>query len=66
MTRSRWISAVLTALAVGAVGASGARADVAVGDQAPLFQTMDENLQPVDMSDLIDGRPLVMAVGSAS
>jgi len=66
MTRSRLISAVLTALAVGAVGASGARADVEVGDQAPLFQTLDENLQPVDMSDLIDGRPLVMAVGSAS
>jgi hypothetical protein len=43
-----------------------ARADVGVGDEAPLYATYDENMNPVDMADLIDGRPLVLAVGSAS
>ncbi len=37
-----------------------------VGDVGPMFQTTDENMQPVDMASLIDGRPLVIAVGSAS
>jgi hypothetical protein len=43
-----------------------ASAQVWIGDEAPLYQSTDENLQPVDMADLIDGRPLVIAVGSAS
>jgi hypothetical protein len=33
---------------------------------APLFATVDENMQPIDMADLIDGKPLVLTVGSAS
>lgn len=39
-----------------------------VGDDelAPLFETVDENMQPIDMADLIDGKPLVLTVGSAS
>ena len=37
-----------------------------VGDTAPLFQTLDENMQPVDMANLIADRPLVIIVGSAS
>ncbi len=56
-----------------ALGGSGlmlasalAHADVGVGDEAPLFQTINENLEPVDMENMIDGRPLVLAVGSAS
>lgn len=57
---------VLGPLAV-ILGVAGvARADVAVGDDAPLFASVDEHMSPVDMADLIVGRPLVMAVGSAS
>lgn len=37
-----------------------------VGDPAQLFTTVDENFNPVNMADLIDGRPLVLAVGSCS
>ena len=41
-------------------------AEVGVGERAPLFVSLDENMQEVDMADFIDGRPLVLAVGSAS
>ena len=43
-----------------------ARADLRVGQKAELFRTVDENLQPVDMAELIVGRPLVLIVGSCS
>ena len=43
-----------------------AGAYVGVGDDAPMFASLDENMQPVDLADLIDGRPLVLVVGSAS
>ena len=33
---------------------------------APLFDSVDENFNPVSMADLIDGRPLVLAVSSCS
>ena len=36
------------------------------GDQAQLFKSVDENLKPVDMKDMIRDRPLVLIVGSAS
>lgn len=36
------------------------------GTPAVLFDTVDENLQPVSMADLTDGKPLVMVVSSAS
>lgn len=48
------------------LAAGPAVADVGVGDQAPMFASIDENLQPVDMAELILDRPLVLAVGSAS
>jgi hypothetical protein len=34
--------------------------------EAPLFDSVDENFNPVSMADLIDGRPLVLAVSSCS
>ncbi len=43
-----------------------ALADVVVNDDAPMFASFDEKMNPVDMRDLITGRPLVLAVGSAS
>lgn len=43
-----------------------ANADLKVGQKAKLFQSVDENLQHVDMAKLVDGRPLVLVVGSCS
>jgi len=57
-----FLSAMLMTLGIG----GSARADVAVGDDAPLFESVDEHMNPVDMADLVVGRPLVLAVGSAS
>ena len=43
-----------------------ALADAELGQEAPLFASIDEDLNPVDMADLIDGKPLVLVVSSAS
>jgi hypothetical protein len=45
---------------------STALAEVGVGDDAPMFETFNEDMQPIDMADYIDGRPLALCVGSAS
>jgi hypothetical protein len=37
-----------------------------VGGEAELFETWNEDEQLVSMADMIDGKPLVLAVGSAS
>ncbi|MHC4697047.1 MAG: hypothetical protein ACYTFA_09915 [Planctomycetota bacterium] len=37
-----------------------------IGAEAPLFDSVDENFNPVSMADLVDGRPLVLAVSSCS
>jgi hypothetical protein len=37
-----------------------------VGSPAPLFDSVNENLEPVSMADMIDGRPLVLLVGSCT
>jgi len=34
--------------------------------QAPLFDSVDENMNPVSMADMINGRPLVLAVRSCT
>jgi hypothetical protein len=51
-------------------GSSGVEVEQArrleVGDQAILFTTIDEHERPVDMADLIDGRPLVLVTGSVT
>lgn len=57
--------AVCALVAVGALPAT-AEAKVRKGDRAPLFKSVDENLKPVDMKDMINGKPLVLVVGSAS
>ena len=46
--------------------ASVVHADHSVGDQASLFASVDENMERVDMADMIDGKPLVLVVSSAS
>jgi len=40
--------------------------DIGLYQEAQLFKSLDEDLQPVDMQDLIDGRPLVLVVGSCT
>ena len=37
-----------------------------VGEKAPLFKSLDESMQPVDMAPMIKGKPLVVIVGSVS
>lgn len=37
-----------------------------IGGEAQLFDTWDENEELVSMADMIDGKPLVLTVGSAS
>jgi len=37
-----------------------------VGDQAPMFVTVDEHMQLTDMADFIDGTPVVFLYGSAT
>ena len=34
--------------------------------RAPLFDSVDENFNPVSMADMIDGRPLVLVVSSCT
>jgi hypothetical protein len=46
------------------LGASTARAYV--GQEAELFDTWNEDQELVSMADMIDGKPLVLTVGSAS
>jgi len=56
------------ALAVAAtMWASAGGADtLRVGDQAPMFVTVDEHMQLTDMADFIDGTPVVFLYGSAT
>ena len=45
---------------------AGANGQVGPGDEAPLFDSIDENLNPVSMADMIDGKPLVLFCVSCS
>jgi hypothetical protein len=47
-------------------GDGGSRVGLGVGDPAQLFISLDEHLMPVRMADMINGRPLVLVVGSCS
>jgi hypothetical protein len=58
--------AAMTGLGMAVMTTAPAYADVGVGDTAPLFDTVNEDMDPVSMAELIDGRPLVLAVGSAT
>ena len=40
--------------------------EVVRGAEGALFDSVDENLNPVSMADMIDGRPLVLAVSSCT
>ena len=65
MKSTRLKTAVLVAAAVFAVS-QVALADLQVGQQATLFESIDENMEPSDMADMIDGKPLVLIVSSCT
>ena len=44
----------------------GAFAGVQVGGKAQMFVSIDENINPVDMNDYIDAKPLVLIVSSCT
>ena len=46
--------------------ANPALSSVRAGDEAPLFVSVDYNMQNIDMADLIDGTPLVYVQTSAT
>ncbi len=58
--------AMVAGVGLAIVTTAPAYADVGVGDTAPLFDTFNEDMDPISMADMIDGRPLVLSVGSAS
>jgi hypothetical protein len=68
MSVSRWsIAGAFLLCAASLLITNPRRAEaVNVGDVGPMFQTLDENMQPVDTATLIVDRPLVIIVGSAS
>ena len=43
-----------------------AQTQVLPGEQAPMYRGVDENLNPVDMADFIDGTPLLFLYTSAT
>jgi hypothetical protein len=43
-----------------------AAADLKVGEQAVLFESIDENLEHLSMDDLTNGKPLVLVVSSCT
>jgi hypothetical protein len=76
MTRSQWS---LAALIVGSASLALACEPTLIygegrlpepaavrGTGAVLFDSVDENFDPVSMADMIDGRPLILAVSSCT
>jgi hypothetical protein len=55
--------AVVLAIAWPVAGGNG---QLLLKTEAPLFNSVDENFNPVSMADKIDGRPLVLAVSSCT
>ena len=62
MKTPSWMPAVV----VVAWSLTAADGQLTLGVDAPLFDSVDENLNPVSMADMINGRPLVLAVGSCT
>ena len=58
----------LAAITIGValIGGGEAMADLRVGQKAILFDSIDENMKPVSMKDMVDGKPLVLVVSSCS
>ncbi len=58
---------LITVVSIGAVSlAATAMANPVRQQPEFLIETIDENEDPIDMATLIEGRPLVLAVSSAT
>ena len=55
--------AAMAGLGLAVMTTAPAYADVGVGDTAPLFDTVNEDLDPVSMAELIDANTLSVAKG---
>ena len=62
LSRLLWIAIVLAI----AWPLSGTNGQLLLQAEAPFFDSVDENLNPVSMADKIDGKPLVLAVSSCT
>jgi hypothetical protein len=64
MVRSKLAGATLILATVMGVQVAGSQ--TVVGDQAPMFRGVDQNMRLVDMADYIDGTPLLFLYTSAT
>jgi len=64
MVRSKLIGATLILAAVMVAQVVGSQ--TVVGDQAPMFRGVDQNMRLVDMADFVDGTPLLFLYTSAT
>jgi len=64
MVRSKLAGATLILATVMGVQVAGSQ--TVVGDQAPMFRGVDQNMHLVDMADYIDGTPLLFLYTSAT
>ncbi len=65
--KSRATLNILPALILGTMlPTAWAQRGVGPGDQAPMLVSVDQNMRRIDMSDMIDGTPLVLLYGSAT
>ena len=59
-------SITIPALVATTLLASPAFAEIGEGDLAPLHSSVDEKMRTIDMTDFVDGVPLVFLYGSAT
>ena len=65
LKKFRRLVLIIVALAI-AWPLARANGQMLLKTEAPLFDSVDENSNPVSMADKIDGKPLVLAVSSCS
>ena len=64
MIHSKLVGGTLVLAAV--MGAQVVGSQTVVGDQAPMFRGVDQNMRLVDMVDYVDGTPLLFLYTSAT
>jgi hypothetical protein len=65
LKKFRRLVLIIVALAI-AWPLAATNGQLIVRTEAPLFDSVDENFNPVSMTDKIDGKPLVLAVSSCT
>jgi hypothetical protein len=64
MARRYLIDGVVVACLLAVAQPAGSQ--VRAGDQAPMFQAVDQHMRNIDMADYIDGTPLLFLYTSAT